>query len=114
MRTMGFILGFMVGTMLYFMSGCQESQRWGQGNPPAEYQALFGNDNTARLNFKQQQTLDTYRLAIVELADRLKVLEQENPAELAERVSKLEKAPSLRKWLKKQNAIEKRNKSEND
>ncbi len=47
------------------VSGCNEAKRpvYGQGNPPAEWQVMFGNSNGARLDFIQNQ-------AIVELRDK--------------------------------------------
>ena len=48
------------------VSGCNEAQRpvYGQGDPSAEFQQFFGNDNGARLDFIQNQI-------IVELRDKM-------------------------------------------
>jgi len=77
--------GIVILTMFCVMlvSGCNETQKFGQGDPPVEWQETFGNDNLARLNFVQVQTLN-------QLNDRVVWLEQENPAELAKRVKGLE------------------------
>lgn len=83
MRTMYVIL---IMAAIALLSGCQEERKqgkWGEGDPPAKFQNIFGNENNARLNFIQSQ-------AISELATRVRTLEAENPAELAKRVQKLE------------------------
>ncbi len=55
------------------ITGCEESQKkvWGQGDPSAEYQGFFGNDNNARLNFIQSQAIDSLlkRVAKLEAVD---------------------------------------------
>ncbi len=54
---------FMVLTLLT-LSGCKESQQveqtpvWGKGDLPPHWIEYFGNDNTARLDFKQSQIID--------------------------------------------------------
>ena len=77
--------------VLVLSPGCHESQQtWGRGDPPAGWRGYFGNDNNARLNFVQTQTIDRQARAIAELAERVRRLEMENPAELARRVLELE------------------------
>ena len=44
--------------VLVVLSGCTESQKYGTGDPPDEYIEIFGNDNTARLNFMQGKAID--------------------------------------------------------
>ena len=75
--------------------GCNEAQQsppkiYGQGELPADYQSLFGNDNIARLSFVHTQWINKQVQDVNELATRVRALEMENPAELAERVRKLE------------------------
>ncbi len=56
------------------MVGCSETAQrtvYGKGDPPAEYQTLFGNDNGARLDYVQNQ-------AINGLVKRINVLEDPN------------------------------------
>lgn len=41
--------------------GCNETQQrqvWGQGDPPAAWQDMFGNENIARLNFVQSNVIN--------------------------------------------------------
>ena len=44
------------------LTGCQEDQKtskvWGNGDPPLEYQEMFGNSNTGRLDFVQSQEVE--------------------------------------------------------
>ncbi len=45
--------------VVVILSGCQEQQViWGQGDPPADWQDMFGNDNIARLDFVQTNTIN--------------------------------------------------------
>ena len=45
-----------------WVCGCQEEQKvWGQGELPADYQKMFGDDNGARLNFIQEQEINKLR-----------------------------------------------------
>ncbi len=90
----------------FMVCGCQEEQKvWGRGNPPAEWQEYFGNDNTARLDFIQTEAVKRQEvmlyggqindpngkpIKINGIVSRLIYLESENPAELARRVGKLE------------------------
>lgn len=47
------------------LTGCQEEKKvWGNGNPPLEYQEMFGNSNTARLDFVQTEQLNQVRAMI--------------------------------------------------
>lgn len=73
------------------LAGCNESQKtFGQGNLPENYQEFFGDTNLARLNFVQSQEIASQGKVLEELIKRVRFLEEENPAELAERVKKLE------------------------
>ena len=63
-----------------FVTGCADEQRsdpkvWGQGNPPAEWQKNFGNDNLSRFNFIQTQNMNKIGNALADLSERVKVLE---------------------------------------
>lgn len=51
--------------------------KYGQGDPPDEYVAMFGNDNGARLDFMQNQTINKIGNALAALSERVKVLEPE-------------------------------------
>lgn len=48
---------------------------WGQGKLSDEWQGFFGNDNTARLDFVQTQTINRQGQRIAELALRISKLE---------------------------------------
>ena len=81
--------------ILLLTAGCEESQQngskvWGNGDLPIDYVQMFGNDNNDRLNFWQNQVISNHEIALVELIKRVQALEMENPAELAERVRKVE------------------------
>ena len=81
--------------LLALLTGCEESNQrtlWGQGELPTDWQETFGADNGARLDFVQTQKINTQAQAVQELLKRVQALELENPAELAERVRKLEDA----------------------
>lgn len=70
MKNVLFIVLMVIAVMV---SGCTESERpvYGKGDPPAEYQKYFGNDNGARLDFMQNK-------AINKLSNRIAVLEKAN------------------------------------
>ena len=55
LRGIGILLLILFVAML---SGCQEAQKWGQGDPPAEWQTMFGNGNLSRLNFVQTDRIN--------------------------------------------------------
>lgn len=89
-----FIVILMIGLVLMVLAGCEEQNRskvWGNGDLPADYVQTFGIDNTARLNFVQNQVINNHEKAITELLERVQSLEAENPAELACRVRNIEK-----------------------
>ena len=91
-----FIVILTVGMVLMLLSGCQDEQQngskvWGDGNPPADYVQMFGDDNIARLNFVQNEFINRHNQVLIELQTRIQALEMENPAELAKRVRDLEK-----------------------
>lgn len=50
-------------------------QVWGQGAPSSEWQGFFGNDNMAKLNFVQTQTLNKQGQIMAELVERVRRLE---------------------------------------
>ena len=90
------IIAIMLGAV-----GCEEAQQqWGKGDPPESWQKMFGNDNIARLNFVQTQTMNQHQAIIYGLdvkdpngqpvrkrglVERITTLES-----LSERVMKLE------------------------
>ena len=49
---------------------------WGKGDPPANWQKYFGNDNMARLNYIQTQTANKQGQTIAELVERVRKLEE--------------------------------------
>lgn len=51
---------------------------WGNGDPPAEHQEFFGNDNLSRLCFVQTQTINRQGQALAELTLRVAKLEDPN------------------------------------
>lgn len=59
-----------------------EPPLYGQGDPPAEYQAMFGNDNGARLDYVQNQVINRQGQAIAVLAERVMVLEIAEPNDM--------------------------------
>ena len=70
----------MVMAICVLVPGCADEQRsdpkvFGQGNPPAEYVAMFGNDNGARLDHMQNQTINRLGNALANLSERVKLLE---------------------------------------
>ena len=46
--------------------------KWGQGDPPLDYQSTFGNDNNARLDFMQTQAIASQAEALAELRKEIK------------------------------------------
>ena len=67
--------------LAFCVVGCEETRQtsqskvWGQGDPPAGWQDMFGNDNIARLNFVQTNALNSQGQAFAELAERVRKLE---------------------------------------
>jgi outer membrane murein-binding lipoprotein Lpp len=67
--------------LVVLIAGCQVAQRapqtkvWGQGDLPADWQGFFGEDNVARLDYVQTQTINKMGQAIAELAVRVRKLE---------------------------------------
>ena len=119
MRTIEMCVIVIILTILSLvMCGCEEAQQqrlWGQGDPPADYQRMFGNSNIARLNFVQTNTINEMRAALygvdnrgvdgkIEhtqgIIERVRALEVENPAELAKRVRKLEEVAEEKRMTK--------------
>ncbi len=91
--------------VMVIVTGCTDSKQWGRGELSAEWQSLFGNSNLSRLGFVQTQAIDRHEALLMGtnakgkdgkavhtpgLIERLRVLEAENPAELARRVRRLE------------------------
>ena len=67
------ILALMLIAIL--MAGCEETEKrpvYGQGEPPADYQKLFGNGNGARLDYVQNTAIKqlSERIAKLEVAGR--------------------------------------------
>lgn len=74
----GLFLCFILSLLAVLLFGCNEAQqtpRWGQGDLPTEWQGFFGEDNVARLDFVQTQTINRMGQAISELAERVRKLE---------------------------------------
>ena len=46
------------------VAGCNEAQRWGNGETPDHWQKSFGDDNTARLDFVQMQMLEKHEVLL--------------------------------------------------
>ena len=65
----------MICVLLVGCTETQQSPQYGTGDPPADYQEYFGNDNGARLDFMQNK-------AIGELAARIERLEDPNRVEV--------------------------------
>jgi hypothetical protein len=68
--------------LICIITGCADDQKYGKGDPPDEYVSMFGNDNGARLDFMQNQdiaklaqAMNKIAIALVELDERVKVLE---------------------------------------
>ena len=65
--------------LMIILSGCQveviPDKVWGQGDLPEDWQEFFGNENMARLNFVQTQSINNQGKAIAELAERVRKLE---------------------------------------
>ena len=74
-----------IGTVLLlvafvmFLTGCQEEQKvWGQGDPPADYQSMFGNDNAARLDYVHTGYINELILKVQRLTEQIASLEKLN------------------------------------
>ena len=67
--------------LILSIAGCQPQAEvipdkvWGQGDLPDDWQEFFGNENMARLNFVQTQSINNQGKAIAELAERVRKLE---------------------------------------
>ena len=78
-----------VGVGMFLLTGCTEGQQveqapvWGEGELPAEYQAIFGNDNVARLVYMQNQVQNRHAAVIRELAIRVLTMEGVDPNDVA-------------------------------
>lgn len=65
-----------------FLPGCEEAQQrpvWGQGELPVEHEKMFGNDNTARLDYVQNRVIDKHGAILRVLAIRVLALEAVDP-----------------------------------
>jgi hypothetical protein len=83
-------LFIMLALLCLTLTGCTETQKFGNGDPSAEYISMFGNDNTDRLNWTQEQRITWILQAITEqneLSNRI----ANALANLSERVKVLEK-----------------------
>ena len=69
------VLCLVLAAVLLF--GCNEVQTkvWGQGVLPSDWQGFFGEDNVARLDYVQTQTINRQGQIIAELAARVSKLE---------------------------------------
>lgn len=61
---------------MIFVVGCREKQQkvWGTGNPPPDWQEMFGNSNVSRLDYVQSNHIN-------ELAKRVRALEANMPVD---------------------------------
>ena len=70
---------------MFLLQGCSADQQieqapvWGEGDLPAEYLAVFGNDNVARLVYMQNQVQNRHAALIRELAIRVLTMEGVDP-----------------------------------
>ena len=63
-------------TLLIALAGCQEENKvWGTGTLAPEWTELFGDDNTARLDWVQTQRINQSGQQIAEINVRLEKLE---------------------------------------
>ena len=76
--TIAIMLVCIAVAVLIFLSGCQEQQRWGQGELPENHVRFFGKSNTARLDFVQNNAINNQGQIIAELVERVRVLEEIN------------------------------------
>lgn len=86
------VLFIVLMVIVLLVSGCNEAQRpvYGQGNPPAQWQVMFGNSNGSRLDFLQNQAIVKLRdKTINELTARVIALEGD-PNDVVVRVETLE------------------------
>ena len=60
------------------ISGCTEVQTWGNGDLPDEWCGYFGDNNMARLNYVQTNSINTQGQLIAELAESVRKLEDPN------------------------------------
>lgn len=58
-----------------------EPPQWGKGDLPDEFKSVFGNNNSARLDYVQNQVLDRHSKIIAELAKHVIDLEGGDPNE---------------------------------
>lgn len=79
------LLPIVIVALTIMLAGCTDTQKFGKGDPPDDYVAMFGNDNGARLNFIQNQDLakiaeavNKQAIALAELNERVKVLEPQD------------------------------------
>ena len=86
--------------LVVILSGCQEQQVvWGVGDPPIEWQASFGNDNLARLNYVQSGILDRVQPIVYGLNIQDPNGKQTHKRGLIERVTALEDRVTILKEL---------------
>lgn len=67
----------------YAVCGCQQHQTkvWGKGDTTAEWKEYFGNDNTARLDYVQTNSINNLGQAVAELQVKIEELESEGAKE---------------------------------
>lgn len=81
LRISWWVMIIVVALLTQVLAGCQEVRRapqtevWGQGDLPADWQGYFGEDNVARLDYVQTQTINRMGQALSQLAERVRKLE---------------------------------------
>jgi hypothetical protein len=89
MRRVDVVAATIAIILVALISGCGGEQQveqapvWGQGDLPADYQAVFGNDNIARLVYMQNQVQNRHAAVIREIAIRVLIMESVDPNEVA-------------------------------
>ncbi len=79
--------------MAVMICGCDETQQgsvWGKGELPADHQEFFGNDNSSRLDYVQNQVLDKHAAILKIIAIRVLALEAVDPNAVTDRLDALE------------------------
>lgn len=92
--------------MALVLSSCgkEEPRKWGKGEPPAEYQDLFGNSNNARLDFVQTDRINQHQNIIYGFNQQTPDGNVQRKRGLIERITALEdeianlKKPKKKRW----------------
>ena len=72
------------------LTGCTETQKYGNGDLPPDYVTMFGDDNGARLNFIQEQEINKLRANVYGFSHTDNDGKVTTGAGLTERVKELE------------------------